>query len=131
VTAGPDADRYGTRRPRRTDRRLLAGGAAVAVTAGVAFLGWVAWHQGRQVSWQEVAFDPADQSRPGLTFQVTRPSGATVTCTVTALNGRHAVVGRRDVVVPAGPDRTVQLVTTVRTAEPAVAVAVDRCAVTG
>lgn len=123
------AGRYGS--TRRTDRRLLLGGAAVAVLALVGFLGWVAWHQGRQVSWQEVTFDATDPDRAGLTFQVTRPADRAVTCTVTALNRRHAVVGRQDVVVPPGGDRTVQLSARVRTAEPAVAAQVDRCGFTG
>jgi hypothetical protein len=124
----PLPDRYGTRRP---DRRLLVSAAGVTVAVAVGFLGWVAWHQGRQVSWQEITFGATGPARAELTFQVTRPAGARVTCTVNALNGRHTVVGRRDVVVPAGGDRTQQVSTEIRTAEQAVAAAVARCAVTG
>lgn len=126
----PVADRYG-RRGGTGRRPVLLVGAVVAMLAAVGFIGWVAWEQGRRVTWQEITFDAGDPYRTGLTFQVTRPPGAAVTCTVKALNRRQQVVGRRDVPVPPSRERTDQVSTDIRAAEPAVAAAVDRCAITG
>jgi MFS family permease len=129
--AGPTrpTDRYGDRPGRRRSTLLATAGVGLLLMVG--FAGWVARHQGQQVSWQEIAYRVDGGAAIGLTFQVSRPVGTAVTCTLRALNQRHTEVGRLDLAVPLGPDPTPQLRARIRTVEPPVAAEVKSCVATG
>ena len=121
--------RYGDRPGRRRGPLLAAAGVGLLLTVG--FAGWVAGHQGQQVTWQEITYRVDGSAAIGLTFQVRRPIGTAVTCTVRALNQRHTEVGRLDLAIPLGPDPTPQLSARIRTVEPPVAAEVKSCVATG
>jgi hypothetical protein len=121
------ADRYGDiRSPARRRLALLAG--ALLLLAG---LGWVVWAglgvAQRDVRWNDVGYSVVDDTTVEVTFSVVKDPGATVTCTVQALNGRYAQVGLAEVEVGPAEQRAVRRTVTVRTAERAVTGVVDTC----
>ncbi len=62
-----------------------------------------------------------------MTFEVTKPKEATVTCTVTALSESYAEVGVRTVEVGPADAATRRVTVTVQTTELAVTGVVDSC----
>lgn len=68
-----------------------------------------------------------DDTSVKVTFDVNRPPGLAVTCTVQALDRYFTVVGSTDIVVPPAGDRAVRLTGIVRTTTRAVAGQVHDC----
>jgi hypothetical protein len=124
------AGRYGP--PPRTGRRPLVV-VALVVTAAVV-LGWILWvviESRSPVHWTDVGFVIVSDQRVDVTYDVHKDAGATVTCTLRALDEGKGTVGTADVVI--GPTRTdvTRRTDTVRTSALAVTGIVRTCAVTG
>ena len=124
-TLTPPAGRYGPPTGSRTSRRVwivvgvvVALGLLAFVTRGVL---------ANPVHWQDYGYKVVDDGHIRVTFEVTKPKGATATCTVQALSASFGQVGVQTVTVPPGPEPTVRMTVEVRTAEPAVSGTVQSC----
>ena len=62
-----------------------------------------------------------------MIFDVTRPTGTTVSCTVTAMDGEYGRVGTAEHEVPASDERTTRVRASVRTTTTAVTATVQEC----
>ena len=108
----PLDDRYG-RRPQATRNRvtlLVIVGIAALVAATTLVFAWS--HSGPQVSVVVGAYHADSDQQTTVTFDVTKPDGAVVSCRVVAQDIIGAVVGSQDVTLPAAGtqvSRTVKL----------------------
>ncbi|MDR7384019.1 DUF4307 domain-containing protein [Promicromonospora iranensis] len=102
---------------------------AAALAAGVAIAAWftIADTQRDPVTFTDVGFSVTSAEATDVTFEVSKPPGTEVVCTVTALSPSFAEVGAVDVEV--GPDaaRTTRHTVTVATTELATTGVVDHC----
>ena len=113
------ADRYGTGRSRRIDRRVGWIVATLAVLGGVLFLVVNPWQE-NTTTFTNIGFtlEEGGASAHGATtkFEVTGEPGARISCAVEALNTAKATVGWKVVDLPIADTRThtvtVRLVTT-------------------
>ena len=127
----PPAGRYGPEPTTRLRVWCIAGLVAL-VLAAAAVLTWVAIGQfGSKVSWQDAGYHVTDATSIQVTFQVTKPAGATVTCQVEALSQSFAQVGIQAVTVGPGTTSTETVSVTVPTSERAVTGTVDSCSLAG
>lgn len=123
----PPAGRYGPEPTARSARRGRIGIIAAAVV-GVAVVVWIGLGQaGRPVSFKNVGFDVDGSRAVDVTFEVTKPREATVTCTVTALSESYAEVGVRTVEIGPADADTRRVTVPVQTTELAVTGIVDSC----
>ena len=100
----------------------------VGVLLGVALATWYALaREAEAITPQVTAYKVVDDASTVVDFDVRRPEGATVVCTVTALDERFAVVGAVDLRIDAGGDRTVHRQVTLRTTHRAVSGTVKDC----
>ncbi|MEZ0447956.1 DUF4307 domain-containing protein [Cellulomonas sp. ICMP 17802] len=123
----PPAGRYG---PEPTERSARRGrlGLVVAAVVGVAVVIWIGLNMaGQPVSWKDVGFAVDGSRSIDVTFEVTKPKEATVTCTVTALSESYGEVGVRTVDVGPADTATRRVTATVQTTELAVSGTVERC----
>ena len=98
----------------------IAAGIALAVWFGLsATLG--------QPSWQTVGYKVVDDQTVRVTFEVSRPGGKALTCTVEALARDFGVVGTAQVDVPASSDETSTQTASLRTTSRAVTGQVRTC----
>ena len=98
----------------------IGAGIALAVWFGLsATLG--------QPSWQTLGYKVVDDQTVRVTFEVNRPGGKALTCTVEALARDFGVVGTAQVAVPASPDETSTQTSTLRTTSRAVTGQVRTC----
>lgn len=106
---------------------------AVAVVLGsglVGFLVWVALHAATpEVGAAVLRFTVADSATVTVELEVRRDPTATVRCDLVAFNAAHLPVGRREVLVPAGGERTVGLSAVIETAERSVGPEIEECSV--
>lgn len=124
------AGRYGP--PPRAGRRpkIIV---ALVVTA-VVVLGWILWvviESRSPVHWTNVGFVIVSDQQVDVTYDVHKDAGATVTCTLRALDQMKGTVGTADVVI--GPTRSdvTRRTDPVRTSALAVTGIVRTCAVSG
>ena len=90
----PPAGRYGPEPTARSVRRGRIGIVVVAVV-GLAVVVWIGLAvAGQPVSLKDVGFHVDGSRSVDVTFEVTKPTESTVTCTVTALSESYAEVGR-------------------------------------
>lgn len=109
-----------------TGRRWALSIAATLVV--VAAIGWWTLHGfAQQITATTVAYRVVDASQVTVSFDVTRPGGLPVTCTIEAMDGHFTVVGSTDIVIPVTSDRTTHHEGTVRTASRAVTGVVQDC----
>jgi hypothetical protein len=125
-TLTPPAGRYGPAARSHTARRVWIVVGVVVVLGILAFVtrGLLA----NPVHWQDYGYKVVDDGHIRVTFDVTKPKGATATCTVQALSGSFGQVGVQTVTVPPGSESTVRMTVEIRTAEPAVTGTVQSCA---
>lgn len=120
----PPPGRYGGAR-RQLDRRTWV---AVVVVAAVLVAAWSAWAALRDdVQWKDVGFHVDGTTAVDVTFDVTKPREATVTCTVQALAESYAQVGVRTVEVGPADTATQRLRVRVATTQQAVTGVVESC----
>lgn len=128
-TRSRPAERYGDLRPawHSTLARVLV--VALAVL-GLGFTGLAGWQAAnRDVRWKDVGYDVMDDSRTGVTFDVTVYEGTTATCTVQALADDYAVVGQQQVRVDVGTEKSVRERAEILTTSRAVTALVESCTV--
>jgi hypothetical protein len=124
----PTDDRYG-RASSPVRRRALVAGLAVLVVAGVAWFAWAAWSGRQSAIGTDVGFVVVDDGMVQVTFDVTKPKGATASCTVEALDPGFSVVGTVAVRVGPSDHDVVRRTATVRTTNRATAGRVVSCSV--
>jgi hypothetical protein len=123
----PPPGRYGPSPTASSRRRRRLGLIAVAVV-GLAVAVWIALNvAGQPVSWKDVGFHVEGPRATDVTFEVTKPAEATVTCLVKALSESYAEVGVRIVTVGPADQASQRVTATVQTTELAVSGTVDRC----
>lgn len=94
---------------------------------GVAAAIWLGLANSRPVTWTQIGFEIVDDHTVTVNFDVHRPSGTPVTCTVRALDVRFGVVGAVEVDIPASPAEAVNQTVTVNTTTRAVTGIVHGC----
>lgn len=99
----------------------------MGLAVAVAFTWWSYRYESQRITASTFGFRVLGDASTEVTFEVTRPSGMAVTCTVQALSFSFAVVGSADFPVPTGGEPVIRLTRTVRTASPAVAGRVSDC----
>jgi hypothetical protein len=100
----------------------------IGILLGVALATWYALaREGEAITPQVTSYRVVDDATTVVDFDVRRPEGATVVCTVTALDERFPVVGSQDLRVEAPGDRTVHRQVTLRTTHRAVSGTVKEC----
>lgn len=115
---GPATPR-GDARPARSFGRISA--IVVGVVVALAAIGWATvmanWSGSPGVSAQVIAFRVTGDDAVVMTYEVAKPSYATVRCLLVALDERHGEVARTETTIPAGTghvERTVRLSTSAR-----------------
>lgn len=83
-----------------------------------------------QVTWNDVGYEVVDDRTVTVSFDVHRPAGTPVTCTVRALDKRFGTVGTVEVAIPAGPGTAVNRTVEIRTTTRAVTGTVKLCEAT-
>ncbi|WP_162786767.1 DUF4307 domain-containing protein [Janibacter anophelis] len=113
--------------PDRGQRRWwLVGGLLVVVA--VALTIWFGVSATRDsVTTTDIGFERNGERVIVMIFDVTRPTGTEVSCTVTAMDSDYARVGTKEQVVPAGDERTTRVRAAVRTTTTAVTATVADC----
>ena len=111
------------RRPRGW---AVAGGVVGLVVAEL--VGW--WtlrNEGQRITATTIGYQVQSDTAVTVSFDVSRPPGLPVTCTVRAMDGHFTVVGSVDIVVPPEGERVVHLDKVVRTTSRAVTGLVQDC----
>jgi uncharacterized protein (DUF58 family) len=124
-SAPPDA-RASAAAARRRRGWAVAGGVVGLVVA--VLLGW--WtlrNEGQRITATTIGYQVESDTEVTVSFDVSRPPGLAVTCTVRALDGHFTVVGSADIVVPPEGERVVHLEKAVRTTSRAVTGVVQDC----
>lgn len=114
---------------RGTRRWWLIGGVLVAVAIGLTVWFGLASSQ-EAVSSTDIGFEHRGDREVVMTFDVTRPPGTTVTCTVAAMDGDYARVGTTEHEIPAAEESTTRVRASVQTTTRAVTATVQDCAAT-
>ncbi|KGN33011.1 hypothetical protein N802_15710 [Knoellia sinensis KCTC 19936] len=107
-----------------TTRWWVIGG--IGISAMVVFIVWFALASANAVTADVVTYDVKSDSEMELTYDVHRPDGAAVQCTIEAQDVRHGRVGAVTDDVPAGA-KSVHRAVTVRTSARAVTGVVASC----
>lgn len=110
-------------------RRLwwVVGGALVVIAVAMTIWYGVSATRGAVTS-TDIGFERNGNREIVMIFDVTRPTGTAVTCTVTAMDGSYARVGTKRQTVPASDEPTTRVRTAVRTTTTAVTATVADCA---
>ena len=100
----------------------------VGILAGVALAIWFGLSATLgQPSWQTLGYKVVSDQQVRVDFEVYRPGGTALTCTVEALARDFSPVGTSRVQVPASADETTRLSATLRTTSRAVTGQVRTC----
>lgn len=100
----------------------------VGILAGVALAIWFGLSATLgQPSWQTLGYKVISDQQVRVDFEVYRPGGTALTCTVEALARDFSPVGTSSVRVPASADETTRLSATLRTTSRAVTGQVRTC----
>ncbi|MGE9808202.1 MULTISPECIES: DUF4307 domain-containing protein [unclassified Janibacter] len=100
----------------------------VLVALAVAYTVWAGLAATRDhIVWTDLSYDVVDEQTVTVAFDVTRPEGTALTCTVRAQDQGFGTVGTLEVDIPAAGARTVHREVTVRTSSRAVTGHVKTC----
>jgi hypothetical protein len=118
------AKRYGVKQsnPKRNRVLALIGVALLTVTAA-----WFGFANYSPVSFQDLGYRVLSDTRVEIDFELTRPAGADVVCSLEALNNQFAPVGWKELVIPGSEATKVRNTITLNTTELAVTGLVDEC----
>ncbi|HEY6743125.1 MAG TPA: DUF4307 domain-containing protein [Lapillicoccus sp.] len=112
--------------PRRRRGWAVAGGV-VGLVVAVLVGWWTLRNEGQRITATTIGYTVESNTTVTVSFDVSRPPGLAVTCTVRALDGHFTVVGAADIVVPPEGERVVHLEKAVRTTSRAVTGVVQDC----
>ena len=118
------AKRYGVKQsnPKRNRVLALIGVALLTVTAA-----WFGFANYSPVSFQDLGYRVLSDTRVEIDFELTRPAGVDVVCSLEALNNQFAPVGWKELVIPGSETTKVRNTITLNTTELAVTGLVDEC----
>src|SRR3954452_298157 len=102
-------------------------GAVVGVVAAVLIGWWTLRNEGQRITATTISYKIESDTSVLVSFDVSRPPGLAVTCSVRAMDGHFTVVGTADIVVPPEGEQVVHLQKTVRTTSRAVTGLVQDC----
>jgi hypothetical protein len=122
----PDVAPVATADARRRRGWTIAG-AIVGVVAAVVIGWWMLRNEGQRITATTVGYKVESDTSVAVSFDVSRPPGLAVTCSVRALDSHFTVVGTADIVVPPEGEQVVHLQKTVRTTSRAVTGVVQDC----
>lgn len=115
--------------PDRGQRRWwVVGGFLVLIAAATTIWYGVSATEGA-VTTTDIGFERNGEREIVMIFDVTRPTGTALSCTVTAMDGEYARVGTKAQAVPASDERTTRVRAAVRTTTTAVTATVPECSV--
>jgi hypothetical protein len=124
-SAPPDA-RASAAAARRRRGWAVAGGV-VGLVVAVLVGWWTLRNEGQRITATTIGYQVESDTAVTVSFDVSRPPGLAVTCTVRALDGHFTVVGSADIIVPPEGERVVHLEKAVRTTSRAVTGVVQDC----
>ena len=118
------AKRYGVKQsnPKRNKVLAIVGVAALTITAA-----WFGFANYSPLSFQDLGYRVLSDTRVEVDFEITRPQGADVVCSLEALNNQFAPVGWIELVIPGSDSTKVRNTVTINTTELAVTGLVDEC----
>lgn len=118
------AKRYGVKQsnPRRNKALAVLGVGLLTITAA-----WFGFANYSPVSFQDLGYRVLSDTRVEIDFELTRPAGADVVCSLEALNNQFAPVGWIELVIPGSDSTKVRNTITLNTTELAVTGLVDEC----
>ncbi|MEP6649793.1 MAG: DUF4307 domain-containing protein [Lapillicoccus sp.] len=111
----------------RRRRAWAVTGGIVGLVAAVLIGWWTLRNESQRITATTIGYRVESETSVSVSFDVSRPPGLAVTCTVRALDGHFTVVGTADIVVPPTGERVVHLEKVVRTATRAVTGVVQDC----
>jgi hypothetical protein len=111
----------------RRGRGWTIAGAIVGVVAAVLIGWWTLRNEGQRITATTIGYKVESDTSVAVSFDVSRPPGLAVTCSVRALDSHFTVVGTADIVVPPEGEQVVHLQKTVRTTSRAVTGLVQDC----
>ena len=111
----------------RRRRAFAVTGGIVGLVAAVLIGWWTLRNEGQRITATTISYRVESDTAVWVSFDVSRPPGLAVTCTVRAIDGHFTVVGSADVVVPPEGDQVVHLEKSVRTTSRAVTGVVQDC----
>jgi hypothetical protein len=117
--------RYGqkpARNPRLFRRLAIIGVAMLTITAM-----WFGFANYSPVSYQNIGFRVISEWQTEVDFELTKPTNATVVCSVETLNNAFATVGWVELEFGPNNSQTIRHTVTVNTTELAVTGLVDEC----
>jgi hypothetical protein len=118
------AKRYGVKQsnPKRNKVLAITGVALLTTTAA-----WFGFANYSPLSYQDLGYRVLSDTRVEIDFELTRPAGADVVCSLEALNNQFAPVGWIEIVIPGSESTKVRNTITLNTTELAVTGLVDEC----
>ncbi len=123
---GRPAERYGRRPP--WVRFVTIAVICALAAAGLAWVLWAAWfHSRTDVSARTEGYVVTDANTVRITIAIERAAGTPVRCTVQAQAADHAIVGVREIHIPAGDDTSLVRTVVVATERPASSGTLDSC----
>lgn len=111
----------------RPRRGWTVAGAIVGLVAAVLIGWWTLRNEGQRITATTIGYKVESDTLVSVSFDVSRPPGLAVTCSVRAIDGHFTVVGTADIVVPPQGDQVVHLEKSVRTTSRAVTGVVQDC----
>lgn len=118
------AQRYGVKRTNPKRNRTLA---IIGVGLMTIIAAWFGYANHSPVSYQDLGYRVLNDTRVEVDFELNRPAGVDVVCSIEALNNQFAPVGWIELVIPASDTTTVRNTVTLNTTELAVTGLVDEC----
>jgi hypothetical protein len=119
------AARYGQKPPR--DPKFLRRFAIVGVTLMTMTAGFVGIANYSPVSYQNIGFRVISEWQTEVDFELTKPTNATVVCSIETLNNAFATVGWIELEFGPSDSQTIRHTVAVNTTELAVTGLVDEC----
>ena len=111
----------------RRRRAWTVAGAVVGAVAAVVIGWWTLRNEGQRITATTISYKIESDTSVLVSFDVSRPPGLAVTCSVRAMDGHFTVVGTADIVVPPEGEQVVHLQKAVRTTSRAVTGVVQDC----
>ncbi len=111
----------------RRRRAWTVTGAVVGAVAALLIGWWTLRNEGQRITATTISYKIESDTSVLVSFDVSRPPGLAVTCSVRAMDGHFTVVGTADIVVPPEGEQVVHLQKAVRTTSRAVTGVVQDC----